>query len=475
MLFSDQFSLPVEEATDWFDPNLSVDTKLFVDPFLIFQDNDAMWSGAHDALIAHFQAAFKFLAEAGCQPEHLKYKAALRLLTFPEPSETCLGYTARGVSGSGGGPGYAKSIASAMCDAIGRGLKEPRHFEELGILEEGIGPDRISDMTCTVLKPQLVAYTQAIAKELRIPLAEHRLHAGRFDAERRGFVTSTVQLPTNPASSGAVLLVPRRFLRALPTLNADDWWEDTRSQELRDEFNLDVMDRVNKKMIVRIARAHPDKVRSWVEQREKRKSDPYDLKRDPLGVYGWEPATKLYVRGHPEALAAGDEAEFLEVIDTIIRRFKHYVEQEGGWKLLWDGENPKPEEAAQLLFLGVAKSYCEANNIDLNRETELGRGPVDFKFSTGFKMRALLEVKKLENGKFWHGLKTQLPTYLESDSNRHGWLLAIRFRTEGVSKARSRELPTEVAVTGKSLDLDLHYAIVDARPKTSASKASPTR
>ena len=31
-------------------------------------------------------------------------------------------------------------------------------------------------------------------------------------------------------------------------------------------------------------------------------------------------------------------------------------------------DKPKPEKAAQLVFFGVANSYCKANNIDISPE-----------------------------------------------------------------------------------------------------------
>ena len=37
----------------------------------------------------------------------------------------------------------------------------------------------------------------------------------------------------------------------------------------------------------------------------------------------------------------------------------------------------------QAIFFGVADSYCDANNIDLTKEGNNGRGPVDFKLSRG--------------------------------------------------------------------------------------------
>jgi DNA-binding sugar fermentation-stimulating protein len=64
--------------------------------------------------------------------------------------------------------------------------------------------------------------------------------------------------------------------------------------------------------------------------------------------------------------------------------------------LLWnENETPKSEEAAQLLFHGIVKHYCTANNVEVSPEVNIGRGPVDFKISSGHKFRTLVEVKFL--------------------------------------------------------------------------------
>jgi hypothetical protein len=471
MLFSDHYAVLHTAADDWFDPVLSVDTKLFVDPFLIFTDTDPTWAKAHDRIIAHFQEAFELLADAGCDPKSVGFASAIRMLQFPEPPETCLGYTSRGTGGAGSGKGFAKFIASSMCDAVGRGIVELRHFEQLGILEEGIGPDRISDITCTILKPELISYTQQIAGQRGVPMHLHRVRAGAFDSRRHGFVNVDMELPTNPATGGPLLLVPERFLRDLPSINADDWWDAMRSTELRDEFNSELHGNIRKKDIVTIAKRHPDKVDAWVRARESRPSKAYDLVADPLGVYQWSSAARRYVRTHPVKIGhASDAAEFAAVIDVIVDRFRHFVEENGGWRLLWHKGAEKPEEAAQLVFLGIAMAYCEANGIVVDREVQLGRGPVDFKFSNGYEHRALLEVKKVENGKFWNGLRAQLLSYMKSDKVTDGWFLAVRYRDTGVAEKRVVTLPKAVKDLAAESGLNLRYGLVDARSKTSASK-----
>ena len=149
-----------------------------------------------------------------------------------------------------------------------------------------------------------------------------------------------------------------------------------------------------------------------------------------------------------------------------------FVEDQGGWYLLWDHEakKEKPEHAAQLLFRGVAQNYCRANDISLDPEVNLGRGPVDFKFSRGYARRAHLELKKLHNGKFWNGLETQLPSYMKSDDVSIGWFLALQYNDTKTSKKRAKELPTKVKAAGQANAIDLKYELVDARSKLPASK-----
>jgi hypothetical protein len=237
MLASDYFKIKRTASDDWFDPILNADTELFVDPFLIFKETRGFWKTAHSEIITHFDRAFMLIATGNRNPKTLPYQKALALLVFREPQELCLGYTSKGTAGLGSGFGYARAIAEAICDAIERGLEHPRHFEELGILNEGIGPDRISDITCTILKSKLVEYTQAIAERHSIRLSKHRIFASGFDANALRWESPEVEVPTNPSTGGPLLFVPERFLKDLPVLNADDWWAYYEGERLRQDLN----------------------------------------------------------------------------------------------------------------------------------------------------------------------------------------------------------------------------------------------
>jgi len=394
------------------------------------------------------------------------------LLIFTEPKELCLGYTSKGIDGLGGGRGYALRIAAAIAEAIHRGMAHPQHFEELGILNKGIGSDRISDATCTILKHKLVEYTQQIANRHGLPLADHRLYAAKFDEQRQRWETPVVSLPANPNTGGPVLFVPERFLRDLPTLNADDWWTYYENEQLRTDLNYEILRHVDKATIVAKAREHPELVRQWTLDRERKPAAPYDLVNDPIGAWRWDEATQQFASTNPlQLLPAQSARDFAEVIVLVIRQFRLFVEEQGGWELLWDSSGKdKPEHAVQLLFRGIAQHYCKANNISLDPEVNLGRGPVDFKFSTGYSHRAHLEIKKLHNGKFWNGLEEQLPSYMKSDEVSMGWFLAVLYRDNKAAKERIKELDRRVAKLAETKHLDLRYGVIDARPKESASK-----
>ena len=473
MYFSDHFGIKRTKRDDWFDPILDADTKLFVDPFLIFQDADPRWRSAHDRLIDHFNICFKLIAEGRLDPKTLPYRKALALLRFPEPREFCLGYTETGTRGAGGGAGFARLIAEAMEDAIERGLVDLKHFEELGVLNEGIGPDRISDLTCNVLRSEFIQHTIAVAKKHKVPTEIFRVGGARYDATRKAWRSVDVELPKNPAHGGPILLVPERFLRDLPVLNADDWWESYEAEQLRTDVNYEVMGKVKKKTIVSIARRRLQSVREWTRRKEDTAAEPYDLVADPLGVWGWSREAELYAKSQPIVIQPpADETAFIAVIELVIARFRHFIEQSGGWKLLWnDGHTKeKPEEAAQLLFKGIAQSYCATNDIVVDREVELGRGSVDFKFSNGYRRRAHLEVKKLHNGKFWRNLEMQLPTYLKADECDLGWFVTVRYKDGGASKRWLTDGPALVREIGIANGLRLTPTTVDARPKKPASK-----
>lgn len=177
MKFSEHYGVTRGRRDDWFDPDLAVDTPLFLDPFLLLDEQSkqrSQWVSAHDQLIAHFARCYELLAK-GASAGTTSEKIVRGLLSFPEPSEVCLGYTASGTSGSGSGARNARLIIGSIVTAIRAGLDRPEHIEEIGILNEGIGADRISDATCNVLKPLIIEYTKKVTSRHEVPKSRLRV------------------------------------------------------------------------------------------------------------------------------------------------------------------------------------------------------------------------------------------------------------------------------------------------------------
>jgi hypothetical protein len=284
----------------------------------------------------------------------------------------------------------------------------------------------------------------------------------------------TVDLPTNPANGKPILLTPRQFLNDLPVLNASDWFESQLNADLRLQVNTTVSGKVPKEEIVKLARRHPDAVRSWArEQQRHPEVAGYEFFEDPKGVVNWDGPSRQYALAHPITTlsAVASQVDLRVLLSEMLTKFKRFIESQRGWSLLWNSDgSEKPEEAAQLVFLGMAQHYLRLFDVELDREVELGRGPVDFKLSSGARVGLLIEVKKAHNGKFWLGLDSQLPSYLESDDAPEGWFVAIRYRSNRASELRMRELPGRVAKVAERVEREIGFFAVDGRPPPSASK-----
>lgn len=467
MKFSDEFGITITPEDSWFDPVLSLDTRLFLDPFLLYAGEQGYFVGSHEEVIAFFNSAFQLIARSRGNQSSVLWKKAVNMLQLGEVEEICLGYTGTGTGGAGSGGGMANIVAEALWEAIQAGLKEITHFEEILILRSGIGADRISDAVASVIRHRLVAYTRDICLRHDIPMEPVRFIRGRYDVDEERWLPIETELPRNPYNSKSTLLIPSKYLRALPTINPDDFWDfcfDNENETIRNEFSYDVTRRVPKTKIVEFARNHPEIRQNYLALRENSSPQPYDYERDPQGLIQWYDAASEFVRNNPFAISFDSRSSFRLMVDDLLKQFKHYVEENRGWNLLWnEDKSPRKETAAQDLFLGIVKHYCKANNIDISREPDIGRGPVDFKTSHGYNLRALIEVKLAKNTKFWHGLETQLPKYQDAEDVELGYFLVIAYTRTDLR--RIRDIQERVQFVNSNTGYEISAIVVDAKRK----------
>jgi hypothetical protein len=151
---------------------------------------------------------------------------------------------------------------------------------------------------------------------------------------------------------------------------------------------------------------------------------------------------------------------------AICGKFKSLVEDNALYELFYNNDGSlKHEKAAQLMFYGIADSYCESNGILIARESDSGRGPVDFKFGTNRENSVLVELKKSTNTSgLSKGIEKQLPQYMKSEKSKRAIYLVLDV---GYTKAAIDRL-TEINKRIKGAAIKIIH--VDAIPKPSASR-----
>ena len=473
--FSDHYGVP--EATlarlGVLDPMLNVDTRLFIDPLLLTESRHTEISnGARNTYEQHFTKVIKFLRLTN-GPGDVAWRTAQRLLSFPEIKWTCLGYGAQSVSGAGSGNEMTAQFIDTARQIVQLGVDDPDLFVAMALFEEGVGPDRISDMATNVILGDLLRFNARVLKELSVPVEPRtlRLRNGRsFDAI----------LPSNPfiREGGPVVLLPTDILRDLPI--ATDWSDvadaASKNQELRMRVNeqiarlWEVRSRKDKRQLRSWAMSGKDHFDTFLDMIRTANPRPYDTARDPLGELAWRRVAATLADDEPFTIlqpASLDGDGVAGIVEQIIEQFRFLIEDRRLSEELYHAGKPRPEKAAQRLFFAVAHAYCKANDLDLTPEADTGNGPVDFKVSKGFTDRVLVEIKLSRNRKLVEGYTRQLEAHKAAEQTPKGYYLVIDVGEMGIKDQRLIAVKNLAAKNG---ELVSPIIFVDGSRRPSASK-----
>lgn len=350
------------------------------------------FSGSYEQFLKYFDDIV-VLAEAVKAENKFDrcYRRITNLLKFPEIVNTGLGYSHTNTRGNGINGKLTEQLARSCVEIVQMGVKDPVFFTLLPFIEEGIGADRISDMTIYILLHNFLRYTQRKAQEMNIPTRSCR--AG----------TEKYELPF--IKGKPYLFVPQCFLAHLPLATSRDDIDDVC------HYNKVLRDKICKAIGI-----------SWSEFEKMRKSQrksailthsslyadimrfyknldgiPYDFSKDDQNQYTDIKVKEEITDRYPLDLLSYTTTASIDVLaitQKICQQYKHLVEENHMYWLLYNDDHTfRDEKAAQYLFYSVAHSYCQANNIDLSRECDPGVGELDFKLSQGFSQKVIIEMK----------------------------------------------------------------------------------
>ena len=449
--------------TGAFNAILGVDSRLFVDPALIYSCQIPELMNAKRKVHNHFHKILT-LVKASKGKGDKCWRAAVKHMTFSEIKGISIGYSTTRANGNAIGEKLAEKIIDSANEIISHAQNDIYFFELLGLFEKNIGADRISDIVISILKQEFEEYTKRIFEELDL------------DYDNRSI------LPTGEN----IILIPTSVISNLPhyeyTFNNEITDENVRAyfnaeigSSWKDVFKNDEGE-WTKTDVFETFKTNPELFECFITDYLKFIPQEYDLKVDPLGKVNWYEIAKEFVDIH--GLKYENEIEtnnidnlsLMEKSLIICNIFKDLVENNKLSSLLYKYENyeePKGENAVQLLFFGVSYFICKLFDIDLSPEVNTGRGPVDFKISKGSD-KVLIEVKKTLHSKLIHGYFTQLEEYKKSEKTDKAIFMVIIF--EGQTSQKNLDRFKSRIDDTRPQDLKSEIIYIDARKKASASK-----
>jgi len=282
MKYSEIFNIPADalEAKGVFNADVDSDSQLHIDPSLFKGSQIPEFVSAYDEFNGYFAKIFTGLVPYARNNSNF-FNQLVKRLSFREIANTCLGYSKSGIRGSGIGGKLAKQVATTILDIYDIGIKNPVVFEMMPFFEDGIGADRISDMSAYLLIRRLIAYTQRVCNELSIPMqASVHLNGKPMD------------LPTY--RNVGFVFVPYEVLCDLPT--ARSYNDIDRVCHYNDMFRRRICQAIGeqwkdfknapKYRIKQFLLENPDTFREFINEYEQTKHLPYNFLNDRKHVLG---------------------------------------------------------------------------------------------------------------------------------------------------------------------------------------------
>ncbi len=451
-----------------YDGFFDIDSLFYIDPRLLSTTTINEFQGSYQRFRSYYDKILSLISASNARGDRFWMLAVLQIKT-KEIQELALGYAKSSRRGNAVGTILASNLADTAAEIIEAGIKDPIIFELAGLYEDNIGPDRISDMTGKIIYNDLLKYSDRITKELGIKSTVQISYSGK-----------SYKTPIYPEQNYIILLLPEELLTPLPV--AYDWSDIDRvcalNNELRRAVNKIIgntwkqatnRNRVTKKELKSILIKYPEIFNDLIEQYNGKKAKGYNFKLDPLNKFRWYDVSQQYSKEFPldlKHLLPLNVDNIFDLVIEICNHFQGLIEDNGLFTMLYHKKKLLHERIAQLLFYGIADAYCKANDVDINREPNSGRGSVDFKFSVGYSARVTVEVKYSSNSNLVKGYTNQLPTYNKAEKTQHSIYLILQVTDSRKQIDRVLKLKEEYENRGERTPEIIE---TDARNKLSAS------
>ncbi len=192
------------------------DIPLFIDPYAISKRSDKWSIECHNLIVDFFQEVVDLIKDGQ------KKRAIYMLSGLREPNQIHFGLS-RGSIARGRGVGSIQALS------LYKGLEESsavktgflKNIEDCELLIDGIGRDKISDITTNIIKKHLIEYTKYQCVLFNIPV--HQVSSGSlWDAEQGKWTNDYVNLPI--CNDESIILVPKMIARFDMVFNHQEYY-----------------------------------------------------------------------------------------------------------------------------------------------------------------------------------------------------------------------------------------------------------
>lgn len=438
--FSDYFDVNPNIIEEYGAVNISLinDLPLFIDPFLLFNSENPDFQAIHTDMINYL----RFLQEQAQQYETLSKGMSQAWFRFSEVKQTWLGFSETGNSGRGMGDDFANGLfvglTSIFKDFANEVVTKSPHMEKLCLISPNVGRDKISDFTTNFAKSYLLNYTQEFAKKYLDPkyCQPKMITHVSFNWNTHTWQSGMFYLPWY--QDDYVLLTPKDILTRDDTfINRSDMLKSIEDialaipdEALRFELNQyfseilrhgKKLSKTEKKQMTELFICqHPGIIDYYLKYKEDHQEEATSVSRDNVQavqhlfndqterLINLLAVNTLFYQVIPDA---HDEAK------KRVEYLKHVIENLDGYRLFYqhDGIPIKRESDLQVIY----RLVWYGSPLDVNREVNNGRGPVDYKVSFGKNNATLVEFKLASNTKLKQNLARQVDVYKSaSETNR---------------------------------------------------------
>lgn len=216
ILFSNSFSLDkTQSELDFVDIPVNTDIPLFIDPFALSLRSDRWSQRAHSTVINFFEQVVLAIREGDND-------TANQLMQYlQEPNETRFGLSRGRPRGAGIGPSQAEELLTALraSSAVKTGFLTS--LQDCELLVEGVGRDKISDLTTNIIREHLAEYTKEQCDLWNVPTKEVSLGPS-YSSVAGSWISTTYNLPV--VKGRPILLVPKAIARYDPAYNHQKYY-----------------------------------------------------------------------------------------------------------------------------------------------------------------------------------------------------------------------------------------------------------